>query len=169
MSQFLSVSYPFVPKSTARMELGQFWSIPLPGSWFACGRVLQFNEKNGKRDSRIFLAGLLDWIDAVPPTSEAISGAQLVTHGAAHVKTISENEGQILGLRELTLDGITIPETLDGTSGPMLQQGFQVIGPAANEQREALPVFSTWGFRVIVLHAERLLKERLAAMDKTSS
>src|SRR5580704_3892482 len=103
------------------MEVGQFWSIPLQGPWFACGRVLQFSEDNGRRDSRIFLAGLIDWIGTASPTSEGISGAGLVTHGAAHVNTIAANNGQILGRRDLDLDGIEIPETLDGTGGPMLR------------------------------------------------
>ena len=36
-------AYPFRPKSTAELEAGQFWSIPLPDGRFACGRVLQMN------------------------------------------------------------------------------------------------------------------------------
>jgi hypothetical protein len=142
------------------MQVGQFWSIPLDECWFACGRVLQLNEVNGKRHTRLFLAGLMDWIGNAPPTFESISGAGIVSHGAAHVKTISANEGQILGCRELSLDGIEIPETVEATE---LRRGFHVVGLATREQRASLTLFTTWGFEVIVLLAERLLRERLGA------
>jgi len=142
------------------MAVGQFWSIPLADTYYACGRVLQFDEQGGKRHSRIFLAGLLDWIDQSPPSSESIRGTRLFAHGAAHVKTITANRGQILGCRELDLDDIEIPYTLDGTDGPNVCQGFRIIR-AATEQDLTLPIFSNWGFGVIVLLAEKLLRHRL--------
>lgn len=153
-----AVAYPFVPKSTRNMVPGQFWSIPLPGRHFACGRVLQLKEERGKRDSRIFLAGLLDWIGVAPPTSEAISGARLLAHGAAHIKTISANHGEILGCRELALDGLVVPLTLSEHGGSTLQQGFRLVGTATPQQHETLGVFSVWGFHVIVALAEDLLR-----------
>ncbi len=131
--------------------------------WFACGRVLQLNEVSGKRHSRLFLAGLMDWIGPVSPTFESISGAGILEHGAAHVKTITANQGQILGCRDLGLDGIEIPETVSATE---LRRGFQVVGIATKEQRESLTHFTTWGFGVIVVLAERLLAQRLRALTR---
>jgi hypothetical protein len=101
-------TYPFTPKSTAQMAVVQFWSIPLPGNYYACGIVLQFKKQNGRRDSRIFLAGLLE-----------IGLARLLSRNRSPVppswftvlptsKTISANNGQILGCRNLDIDGIVI-------------------------------------------------------------
>lgn len=146
------------------MRIGQFWSIPLAGRYFARGRVLQFKELDGKPDSRIFLAGLLDWIGDGPPTAESISGVSLFAHGAAHVKTISANRGQILGCRDLGLDDITIPFTLSERSGSRLVQGFHVVGSATPQQPQTLPAFSTWGFRVILDLADGLLRNRTTAV-----
>src|SRR5262249_32527133 len=72
------MNYPFVPKSTATLEPGQFWSIPLDNGRFACGRVIQLRIENGMRDSRLFLAGLMDWWGRKPPTAERIAGCGVI-------------------------------------------------------------------------------------------
>src|SRR5688500_10547897 len=95
--------YPFVPRSTAYLEPGHFWSIPLAGGGFACGRVLQLRSEGGKRDRRTFLAGLMDWSDADPPTAEALAGGGVIEQGSVHVRTIGENAGEVLGFRDLAL------------------------------------------------------------------
>jgi len=68
----MRIKYPFQPKSTAHLRPGQFWAVPLhrPGfldypGWYGCGLVLDVVEKS----RRWFLAGLLDWADAMPPTA----------------------------------------------------------------------------------------------------
>src|SRR5262245_40473362 len=86
-------NYPFVPKSTAYLEPGHFWSIPLHGGLYACGRVIQLCIVDGKRDSRGFLAGLMDWSDNQPPTPDAIAGCGVIRQGHVHIKTIKENGG----------------------------------------------------------------------------
>jgi hypothetical protein len=133
---------------------------PLKAQYFACGRVLQFRDVDGKRDSRIFLAGLLDWLGDNPPTSQTICGARLLAHGAAHVRTISANNGQILGCRDLDLDHIEIPVTLSERNGLRVQQGFCSFGDATPQQRQMLPAFSTWGLRVVVILANDLFEKR---------
>ncbi|MBL8869768.1 MAG: hypothetical protein JNK90_08230 [Planctomycetaceae bacterium] len=152
-----SVKYPFVPKSTAYLEPGQFWSIPLDNGWFACGRVLQLKIVDGQRDRRQFLAGLIDWRGTSVPTDEAIAGAQLLDHGQVHIKTITENGCEIQGFRSLEQDSIEIPLTLDESTGPRcrLRRGFNVLGVATKDQQERLSVFSTWGYRVIKIRAEK--------------
>ena len=127
---------------------------------FRLRRVLQFREVDRKRDSRIFLAGLFDWLGDNPPTSQTICGAPLRAHGAAHIKTISANNGQILGYRDLDLDHIEIPLTLSERNGLRVQQGFSLVGDATPQQRQMLPAFSTWGLRVIVILANDLLEKR---------
>lgn len=152
-----SIKYPFVPKSTVSLLPGQFWSFPLLGNRYACGRVLQLRyNADGKQDTRMFLAGLLDWCDHTPPTFESIAGAKLIAHGSAHTRAISMNSGQVLGLRPLELDAIEIPLTLDsqGGSGCRIRRGYELLDLASEEQLNTLKVFSTWGYQVINVIAE---------------
>jgi Immunity protein 26 len=122
------ISYPFVPKSTAYLEPGHFWSIPLDNGRFACGRVLALYYTAGKRNTRLFLAGLLDWWGEKPPSSETIAGRRMVEHGSVHIKTIAENQGEVLGYRPLEDDGI--------------KPGL-------------FACYTTWGYGVIKLLAEK--------------
>ena len=57
--------YPFVPKSNAYLRAGQFWAVPLSDGRFGCGRVLDVPKSGDLHvpaNSRMFLAGLLDWV-----------------------------------------------------------------------------------------------------------
>ena len=54
-------------------------------------------KENGKRDSRRFLAGLLDWAGSHQPTAAEIFGRRVVAHAYAHLKTITENGGVLVG------------------------------------------------------------------------
>src|SRR5262245_35860404 len=145
-----AIKYPFVPRSTSRLAPGQFWSFPLLGGRFACGRVLQLrHEPNGKRDPRIFVAGLMDWVGSSSPTFESIAGRPLLAHGGAHILAITANGGEILGLRPLELDRLEVPLTLSQSSprGCQVQRGFDTIGPASQQQIDTLDVFESWGYR----------------------
>jgi hypothetical protein len=147
------VRYPFVPKSTAYLLPGQFWSIPLTNGRFACGRVLELHRKQ----SRMFLAGLLNWSADTPPTSESIAGSQSLDQGEVHICTIGENGGEILGWRSLEDDAIEPWLFLSQgmvLRGCSVQQGYRYLRPATVEDGQRYPVFSTWGYQVIKLVAE---------------
>ena len=101
--------YPFIPKSNARLEPGQFWSIPLSDGRFACGRVLRVDRDAAYGRRTTFIAGLLDWVGSEPPTAESIAGAPLLEAGHAHIATISEEGGTVLGARALESDGLMPP------------------------------------------------------------
>jgi hypothetical protein len=152
----LRFTYPFVPKSTAYLEPGTFWSIPLDNGRFACGRVIQLLVRHRRRDSRIFLAGLIDWVGSSLPTSESIAGRKVLEQGSVHVKTIRECDGLVLGHRSLELDGIEPALMLDQSPGKgcRVQKGFELLGRATKKQQETLPVYGGWGFRVIKGYAE---------------
>jgi hypothetical protein len=148
-----TIEYPFVPKSTAYLEPGHFWSIPLDRGGYSCGRVVQLRIQHGKRDSRVFLAGLMDWFGPDPPTAQSIAGKRVIEQGAVHVKTIRENKGQIFGFRELALDGIEPWLFKDAWVATYVQRGFEAVR-RANGRDAYLPVLSAWGFEVIKLLAE---------------
>ena len=152
--------YPFVPRSTAYLEPGHFWSIPLAGGGFACGRVIQLRWDGGKRDPRVFLAGLMDWSDAEPPTAEALVGCGVLRQGSVHVKTIGENAGEVLGFRDLAADGIEPALFRDAGCATGVQRGFEVVRAFDRGRDAELPVFSTWGFGVIKRLADHQFAER---------
>jgi hypothetical protein len=152
-----SINYPFVPKSTAYLKPGQFWSIPLNNGLFACGRVLQLEYKNDKRDTRVFLASLMDWVNDLPPSFASIEGTQVVEQGKVHVKTIRENNGEILGHRPLELDNIEPGLFVSARGGynVKLLRGVEVLRDATREEYQTLPVLSMWGYKVIKILAEK--------------
>ena len=154
----MQVEYPFEPKSTAFLIPGQFWSIPTGDGNFACGRVLQLKSSSGKKDSRSFLAGLMDYFKLSPPTEGRLAGSKLIAHGQVHIRTIAASGSQVLGHRSLELDAITIPLTLDQSPGPhcRIRRGFELLDLASASQQADLPVFSTWGYNVIINRACKL-------------
>ena len=149
--------YPLTPKSTARMRPGQFWSIPLSNNRFACGRVLQVARAHGRNDTRMFLAGLMDWTGDAPPEEKDLVGRAILEIGQAHIRTITELGAQILGCRALEDDGLTVPVRLTHSLGPGIQicRGYDFLRPATAEEQRMLPVLTTWGYGVITILAER--------------
>jgi hypothetical protein len=149
------IKYPLVPKSTALLEPGQFWSIPLDSGRFACGRVIQLQIENGKRDRRSFLAGLMDWWGRKPPTADRIAGCRIVEQGRADIKTIQATGGQVLGFRDLSLDQIEPGLFRDAEFATWVQRGLNYERPFDRKKDAALPVLSGWGYLVIKILAEK--------------
>ncbi|MEZ6038689.1 MAG: hypothetical protein R3F29_14500 [Planctomycetota bacterium] len=73
------------------------------------------------------------------------------------MKTIAENHGAILGHRSLALDDLSVPLSLDESPGPgcRLRRGFELLGLASASEQQNLRVFSTWGYRVIKILAQK--------------
>ena len=88
---------PFTPKSTAYLRPGQYWSLPLKAGRFGCGVVLSRVEREGKPDTRMFLAGLLQWIGDSQPTDELIVNRPIAVKRFAHIKMIQMTGGQLIG------------------------------------------------------------------------
>jgi hypothetical protein len=66
--------------STARLQAGQFWAMPLSDGRHACGKVVHVPEAVGSLclNSRTFLARLMDWSGLEPLTSETIARCGLL-------------------------------------------------------------------------------------------
>ena len=119
--------FPFAPRSTAYVRPGDFWAIPTRrGGWYCCGLVLA-NEVLDVSPRRSLIVGLIDWCGPEPPTSENIAGCSVLEYGIAHVKTIRETGGVLLGHRQLETDA-----GLDALLG-----------------RRSLYDCSVWGYRFI--------------------
>jgi hypothetical protein len=98
--------YPFVPKTTAHLAPGEFWSIPLSDGRFACGMVLAVggSADAGAESRTAFIGGIVDWVGDNSPTADAVAGSSVRDVGHAHVRCIAEGGGAILGCRPLPAD-----------------------------------------------------------------
>jgi hypothetical protein len=143
--------FPYVPKSSKSLELGDFWSIPIDGSRFACGRVIGTWPPGWKGSQRGFFAGLLDWVSDSVPTATSIAGAALLMQGGAHIKTIIATGGAISGNRPLELDGITPGLSIEhpDRGEPYVFRGMEQIRPASAKELETLPMLSFFGFQAM--------------------
>ena len=101
-------AYPLIPKTTAHLRPGQFWSIPLADGRFGCGRVLRVDDRR-----TWFVGAVLDWVGDTPPTADTIAGAPVLSIGNAHVRLISHGGGAILDERSLEDDAIEVPATVE--------------------------------------------------------
>jgi hypothetical protein len=162
-----AITYPFEPKSIAYLRAGQFWAVPLSDGRFGCGRVLHVPSPSGPQPSlylntRIFLAGLMDWSGDEPPTAQAIAGCKLLEQGRVHVAAITDTGSKILGQRDLELDGLSglLEVSHRGGGTVWLYEGGKCLRPATAQERQSLPVMSVWGRRVIVRLAEKYLTRR---------
>ena len=54
-------------------------------------------NSEGKRESRTFLAGLLEWTGEKPPSALEIEGRNVILARFAHIKTILMGGGELIG------------------------------------------------------------------------
>ncbi|HEX6053175.1 MAG TPA: hypothetical protein VFZ21_28100 [Gemmatimonadaceae bacterium] len=150
-------SYPFRPKSTASLEPGQFWAVPIRGGYFGCGRVLQLRCSQLGKTRTAFFGGLQDWIGDAPPTSESIAGTGIARYGAMHLKAITEVGGEVLGVRPLDLDGFVLPELNSAYSlGANVLIGADIVRVAREDEWGTRPVLQYWSYGYIEQLAEAL-------------
>jgi hypothetical protein len=154
--------YPFIPRSTAALQPGQFWAIPLSDGSFGCGRVIELKTPGTVRARTIFLAAVLDWHSNQPPSFDAIARAKCLDQGEAHLKVVTKSGGCILGHRPLELDDIE-PWEFRGAESHVnshVLRGSHIVRPQEPTDG-SLPVLSTWGYRVPTIIAEaRFIKAK---------
>jgi hypothetical protein len=155
-------TFPFVPKSSVKLEPGDFWAIPVDGGLFACGRVIDFWPKDYKGSKTGFLAGLMDWSSEQPPSVESIAGVQTIQQGGAHYKSIILTGGEILGNRSLELDGIS-PQTFieyPDNKTAYIYSGLKPIRPAKPEEVKKYPTVSIFGYLYLKERANYLFGKK---------
>ena len=109
-------SYPFTPKSNRYLRPGDYWAVPLADGRYACGRVMAV-PAFGPRDRKGIVVGLMDWVGAAPPTSDAIAGCVVVAEAKARFEAIVNTGGAVLGNRPLAVDGIVSTYPRDEAGG----------------------------------------------------
>jgi hypothetical protein len=109
----------------------------------------------GRLDSRIFVAGVLSWSGDAPPTTTALAGSELFQWGDAHILTIADGGGEILGMVDFPLNEIPVrSHTFGGTV--WLWVNGEKRRPATDAERQSLPNRGSWGYKVARLLAERV-------------
>src|SRR3982751_271647 len=94
--------YPFKPKSTAKLRVGDFWPVPLKDRSYACGLVLQ-KAPTGTPSARVsFCGGLLDWKGRTIPAARDLSNRVVLAQGYMHLLAIT-NYGEVIGNLESTV------------------------------------------------------------------
>ena len=151
--------FPYNPKSTARLRSGMFWPIVLTDGAFAAGVVLgvpRAGDPHLPTSSRIFVAGLLDWFSGESPTPEDLGSAQLVTWGAAHVKSIDVTSAGagVTGATLAELNGVEMVSHRGGGDVAVYVNGMFDRSATARDI-QTLPGFGTWGLGFVQALAER--------------
>jgi hypothetical protein len=157
------VTYPFFPKTTARIQVGDFWSITLDDGRYSAGRVLQVLNR------ATVLGCVLNWSSDTPPTVASIDGAGILNAGELNIrKTVEDCGDGILGNRSLELDEIIIPLFRSHEHGldQRLLRGAVEISPVSANDR-ALPVLTTWGYGVARLIANSRFCSTASTLNPT--
>lgn len=149
--------FPFTPKSTLHLRAGQFWDIPLEDGRHGAGVVVALRAANGlngaRPDSRSFVAGVLTWSGDAPPTTTTLAGSELYRWGDAHILTIADGGGEILGVIDFPLNEIPTRSHRAGGTVWLWVNG-EKRRPATDAERETLPSRSTWGYQFARVLAE---------------
>ena len=121
------MKYPFEPKSTSKLKQGQFWCFKLRDGRYSASVVLaRTTGQNGKIDTRMLWAGLLDWVGPEPASAAELISPRLLERGAIHVRCIQMYGQRILG--EIPRDFAGIPAEMPFSLAAT--PGWPVLGMA---------------------------------------
>jgi hypothetical protein len=124
--------YPFIPRSTTRLHRGQFWPILLASGQYGAACVVGERVDGGAKNSRLFIAGVLQWIGDSPPSAESLSQIKIYKYGFLHIKSIKESGLPISG-----------EANIDFADAPHFAASLEL---------------STWGYLFPVLLCEQLCR-----------
>ena len=128
-------TYPFAPKSTRWLRRGQFWTLHLADGKFGAACVVGSHLSSGKASSRVFIAGVVNWVGTSPPAPADLEKLPIISHAFAHIKAIADGGGEVLGWANIDLTG-------------------------APESAESLSL-SSWGFHFPTLLAQMLAEQAM--------
>ncbi|WP_394662622.1 hypothetical protein [uncultured Sphingomonas sp.] len=149
-------AYPFVPKSTASLSPGDFWSIPLSDGSYGCGLVLQLAPPGTPGVRVSFCGALLDWNGRTDPDPAILTNRTVLAQGYMHILAI-KNHGQVLG--NLASDDRPSP-IIWRDGGQHILRGYDIIRKWTVADRGFFPVLEYWGWDTIKEKAEQLLLHR---------
>jgi hypothetical protein len=148
-------TFPFLPKSNARLMPGDFWGIQFAPGKYAAGRVIElpWQHKVGS-DRRMFLAGFMDWCGHAPPVADDLANRKVLEEGVMHVRAFSFSSWLIEGSRDLARDGIEPWLVKPAACDNWVKRGFGDERLGTPFELSTCPVRSTWGMKVIEIAAQ---------------
>lgn len=131
-------TFPFVPRSAAQLEVGDFWTVVLADGDMGVVQVRDVRRSGpGARSS--FVAGVVDWRGTRGPSAADLRGCRVLAQGLVRVEAFTEGGARILG---------NAPDT-EPVAG--LTSVFQDHGIGT--------VTATWGWKVLAQRVEKTLAE----------
>lgn len=124
-------AFPFAPRSTASLEVGDLIGVPCESSGWACLQVTDV-LRHGPGSKTTFVAGVLPWRGENPPTRDSTSGLPVVEQGLVPIELFTE------GGLEVHDEGALVGSGLDSNL-----RDFQVGAR-----------HSVWGWRSAMRHAQ---------------
>lgn len=88
--------YPFVPASTAELQLGDLWAVPLKGGDLA---VLQVRglKTSGAGARTHLVAGVVHWRSPVLPVGHDLRGRRVLVEGLARFEVFAPGRAEVFG------------------------------------------------------------------------
>ena len=98
-------SFPFSPRSTVPLELGDLIAVRCEPSGWACLQVVDL-RRSGAGARMTFVAGVLPWRGEAPPTRDAVAGVDAVEHGLVRVDVFTHGGLQVVDRAEIVATGL---------------------------------------------------------------
>jgi len=108
-------AFPFVPKSSRDLQLGDFWAVSLNDGRFGCAVVTDL-KSSGVASRKNLIVGLVDWIGPVPPTKAEAAG-EIFAQGLTRIEAITATGSSILGNVPLPKGFVFAPNFRDYSVG----------------------------------------------------
>jgi hypothetical protein len=87
---------PISPRTTKQLECGDLIAVPGDPTGWACLQVVDL-ERGGPGSIKNFVAGVLPWRGAEPPTALAVAGLAAVEQGLTRTELFTEGGLQVTG------------------------------------------------------------------------
>lgn len=98
-------SYPFIPKSTKSLQIGDYWKVKLEDGLFGCVVVTDLSPNSTK----YLVVGLTNWQGTSQPTIADLQSIKILDQGTTYIQAIAESSPGILG-------NLKLPEHVSGIS-----------------------------------------------------
>lgn len=94
--------YPFVPGSTADLQIGDLWTVPLKGGDLA---VLQVRglKTSGAGAHTHFVTAVVDWRSPIRPVGHDLRGRRVLVEGVTRFEVFAPGRAEVFGNSEQTV------------------------------------------------------------------
>jgi hypothetical protein len=94
-------TFPFIPRNTKQLELGDLIAVPIDSLGWGCLQVTDLKTE-GPGSQSVFVAGVLPWRGANQPEPEDIAGLSVVEQGLTGKELFVHGQLQVVANAPLT-------------------------------------------------------------------